>query len=138
VHYCAAEPSGCLDGEADESNSDVEDAVGLRYSEPVAQPRAFVIKGVYPHGSHDIAIDERDQMQGLGTIVTMITVGAVEEALLADEDLVADAGRSLDLIGASSRSEQWILRGAASQGRTVNVRGTAVLEDSRDFSPLHA
>jgi D-serine dehydratase len=138
VHHGAAEPSGSLDGEADESNSEVEDAVGLRYGEPVTQPCAIVIQGVYPHGAHDIALDDRDEMQGLGVIVATITVGAFEEALLAGEDLVADAGCGRDLIGARSGSEQRIARGAVSQGRTVSVRGTAVLDDSRDFSPLHA
>ena len=139
MHHRAPEAPGSLDSETDQSHAKVQDAIRLRYGQPVAQPRAVVIQRIDPHRAHDIAGDNRDEMQCLRMVVVRVVIGAVEEALLDDEDLVADAGRGHDLIGARGRSEQWSLRGVdAGQGRTVKVRGTAVLDDSRDCSPLHA
>lgn len=139
MHDRASELPCRLDCEIDESHAEVQDAIGLQDGQPVAKPRAVVIQRIYPHRAHDIAVDDSDEMQCLRVVVASVAIGAIEQALLDDEDLVADACRSHNLIGACGRTEQWGLRGVdAGQGRTVNVRGTAVLDDSRDCSPLHA
>lgn len=141
VHHGAAEAPRGLDCEADESDAELKYAVGLSYREPVPEPGACLIQWVDAHCPHDLAGDQRHQMQCLGVVVVGVAIASREEALLNDEDLVPDARSSHYLSSACGLPEQRGLRGADAGhvgGRTESVSGTALVDDSRDCSPLHA